>query len=99
MKRRQKTGFVSPRNSKIIETKEKERRKRKNEEKRKKAMVALLVFIMATLKILLGRKQLLDAKSPFGGNVNKNPARYGKLIIHHLFRYMYTTKINVATLL
>ena len=99
MKRRQKTGFVSPRNSKIIETKEKERRKRKNEEKRKKAMVALLVFIMATLKILLGRKQPLDAKSPFGGNVNKNLARYRKLIIHHLFRYMYTTKINVATLL
>ena len=35
-----------------------------------------------------------------GGNVIKYPARYGNnLIIHHLFRYMYSTKINVATLL
>ena len=69
MKRRQKTGFLSPRSSKITDTKEKERGKRKDEEKRKKAVVALLVFIMATLEILFGRKQLLDAKSPFGDNV------------------------------
>ena len=69
MKRRQKTGFLSPRSSKITATKEKERGKRKDEEKRKKAVVALLVFIMSTLEILFGRKQLLDAKSPFGDNV------------------------------
>ena len=41
---------------------EKERRKRKSEEKerrrrKKQAMVALLVFIIATLKIVFGRKQ------------------------------------------
>ena len=38
--------------------------------KKKKAMVALLVFIMATLE------KLLDANlGPFGSNVIKNPAR------------------------
>ena len=41
-------------------------------------MVALLVFIMATLEIVFGRKILLDAKGLFGGNVFKNPARYKK---------------------
>ena len=49
----------------------KERRKGKSEEKerrrRKKAMVAFLVFLIATLEI---------AKGPFGDNVIKNPARY-----------------------
>ena len=39
-------------------------------------MVALLVFIIATLEIVFGRKKLLDAKGPFGDNVFKNPARY-----------------------
>ena len=51
----------------------KERRKKKErgegkEEKRKKAMVALLVFIMATWR------KLLDGKGPFGYNVSKYPA-------------------------
>ena len=76
MKRRQKAGSVSPRSSKITLTKEKERRRRKSEEKRKKAMVALLVFIMATLKIVFGRKKLLDVNGPFVCNLFKNPARY-----------------------
>ena len=39
-------------------------------------MVALLVFIIATLEIVFGRKKLLDAKGPFGDNVFKVPARY-----------------------
>ena len=39
-------------------------------------MVALLVFIMATLKIVFGRKKLLGANGPFGGNLFKNPASY-----------------------
>ena len=34
----------------------------------KKAAVALLGFVIATLEIF-GRKILLDAKYPFGGNV------------------------------
>ena len=38
-------------------------------------MIAPLVFVMATLEIVFGRKKLLDAKGPFGGNVFKNPAR------------------------
>ena len=50
------------------------RRRKGGEEK--KAMVALLVLIMATLEIVFGRKKLLDAKGPFGDNVFKNPARY-----------------------
>ena len=46
----------------------KERRKRK-----KKAMVALLVFVIATLEIVFDRKKkLLDAKGPFSDNVFKN---------------------------
>ena len=32
-------------------------------------MVALLVFIIATLEFLAEKKKLLDAKGPFGGNV------------------------------
>ena len=81
MKKRQKAGFLSPRSSKIIVTKEKERRKRKSEEKerrgrKKKAMVALLVFIIATLEIVFGGKKLFDTKGPFGDNVIKNPARH-----------------------
>ena len=39
-------------------------------------MVALLVFIMATLEIVFVRKKLLDGRSLFGNNVFKNPARY-----------------------
>ena len=39
-------------------------------------MVALLVFIMATLKIVFGREKLLDPDGPFGGNLFKSPARY-----------------------
>ena len=88
MKRRQKAGFLSPRSSKIIVTKKEERRKRKRTRKRKrksedeerrrrkKAMVALLVFRIATLEIVFGRKKLSDAKGSFGDNVIKNPARY-----------------------
>ena len=39
-------------------------------------MGALLVFIMATLEKGFGRKKLLNANGPFGGNVIQNPARY-----------------------
>ena len=39
-------------------------------------MVALLVFIIATLEIVLGAKKLLDAKGPSGDNVFKNLARF-----------------------
>ena len=70
MKRRQKAGFLSPRSSKIIVTKEEERRKRKRKResedeerrRRKKAMVAVLVFRIATLKIVFGRKNCRTQK-------------------------------------
>ena len=39
-------------------------------------MLALLVFIMATLEICFDRKKLLDANGSLGGDVIKNPARY-----------------------
>ena len=55
---------------------ENERARRRKRGEEKKSMAALLVFIMATLEIVFGRKKLLDAKSPFGGNVMKNPARH-----------------------
>ena len=54
-------------------------RKRKRGDE-KKAMVALLVCIMATLEIASGRKKLLDAKGPFGDNVFKNPTRYTNIV-------------------
>ena len=57
--------------------KEKERRKVRGEgkeAKKKEAMVALLVFIIATFSAF-GRKKLFGAKGPFGDNVIKNPAR------------------------
>ena len=38
-------------------------------------MAALLVFIIATLEIVFGRKKLLDAKGSFGDNVFKAPAK------------------------
>ena len=46
------------------------------EEKRKKTMVALLAFIVGTLEVIFGQKNLFDRKGPFGDNVVKNPARY-----------------------
>ena len=48
----------------------------KEEKKKKKAMVALLVFIIATLEIVFGWKKLFDAKGPLGDNNIKNLARY-----------------------
>ena len=61
------------------EGKGKEKKKERGEVKggeEKKAMVALLVFIIATLEFLVfGRKKLFDAKGQFVDNVIKNPAR------------------------
>ena len=74
-----KRGSIS---TKITAAKEKEQRKRKREEgerrrrKKKKAMVALLVFIKATLEIVCGQKLLLDGTGLFGGNLSKKPFRY-----------------------
>ena len=75
------TGFLNPRNSKttVNEGKRKEQKKERGEgkeEKRTKATVALLVFIIANLEMVFGQKKLLNAQSPFGDNVIKNPARY-----------------------
>ena len=56
------------------EEKKKERGEGK-EKKKKKAIVALLVYIVATLERVFGRKKLFDTKGPFGDNVIKNPAR------------------------
>ena len=79
MRRSQKAGFLSLRSFKIIVTKDKERRKRKSEEKerrrRQKTIFVLVVFIMATLEIVFGRKKVFDPKGPFGDNVIKNLAR------------------------
>ena len=59
--------------SKITLTKEEGMRKGKSKEeetrRKEKAVIALVVFIMATLQIVLGLKKLLGPKGPFGGNV------------------------------
>ena len=51
------------------------RRRKGRKEKNTIMDFALLVFVIATLAILFGRKKLLDAKGPFCKNVIKNPAR------------------------
>ena len=62
VKRRQNAGFLSPRSSKIRVTKKKKGKKERGR-RREKTMVALLVFIMATLEIVFGRKkELLEQK-------------------------------------
>ena len=43
-------------------------------------MVALLVFMMATLTT----KKLFDGRGQFGGNVFKNSASYKKILIKRL---------------
>ena len=51
-------------------------------------MVALLVFIMATLKIVFSRKKkLFDAKGLFGGNVFKN-----LYVFHFLSFFIFETE-------
>ena len=69
MKRCEKAGFLSPRSSKIIVTKEeKERVRRRIEGQQRKAMVALLVFIIATLKIVFD--QTWSFKDWFSKKIN-----------------------------
>lgn len=80
----QKAGLLGPIFSNITLKKKKETTKRKIEEeeseekKKKKPMVSLLVFIMATMRIVFGQKILLDRKGPFGGNVFNNPPKNTK---------------------
>lgn len=60
--------------SKITISKEKELEKARMT--KGKSMIALLVFILGTLEIFFGRKQLLETRGVFGGNVFINPAGY-----------------------
>ena len=53
------------------EEKGKEKKKERGEEK--KRMVALLVFITATLEMVFGRKKTVGRKRSIGDNVIKNP--------------------------
>ena len=68
VKRHQKAGFWGSISSKITVMKEKETRKRKSEElerrRSEKKRVALLVFIIASLERVFGKKKLLAAKGP-----------------------------------
>ena len=75
-------------NTKEGKRKEKREREGRKEEKKKKGMVALLVFIMATLKIVFSRKKkLFDAKGLFGGNVFKN-----LYVFHFLSFFIFETE-------
>lgn len=65
---------LRPISSKITISKEKELEKARMT--KGKSMIALLVFILGTLEIFFGRKQLLETRGLFGGNVFINPARY-----------------------
>ena len=63
-------------------------------------MVALLVFMIATLKSNFWPKKLLDSKDPFGDNVLKNPARCKYVCIYecmHVCMYKKTdgTKLTL----
>lgn len=66
--------FLRPISSKITILNEKELEKARMT--KGKSMIALLVFILGTLEIFFGRKQLLETRGVFGGNVFINPARY-----------------------
>lgn len=66
--------FLRRISSKITISKEKEPEKARMT--KGKLMIALLVFILGTLEIFFGRKQLLETRGVFGGNVFINPARY-----------------------
>ena len=75
-------------NTKEGKRKEKREREGRKEEQREKGMVALLVFIMATLKIVFARKKkLFDAKGLFGGNVFKN-----LYVFHFLSFFIFETE-------
>ena len=81
IKKASKVKFLKPEKLQNHSNEEKGREKKKGQgeakqEKKKKAMVALLVFIIATLEIVFSREKLLDDKGSFGRNVIKNPARY-----------------------
>lgn len=65
---------LRPISSKITISKEKQLEKARMT--KGKSMVALLVFILGTLEIFFGRKQLLETRGVFGGNVFINPAGY-----------------------
>lgn len=65
---------LRPISSKITISKEKELEKARMT--KGKSMIALLVFILGTLEIFFGRKQLLETRDVFGGNVFINPAGY-----------------------
>ena len=67
-------GFLRPISSKITISKEKKLEKARMT--KGKSMIALLVFILGTLEIFFGRKQLLEKRGVFGGSVFTNPARY-----------------------
>ena len=77
------------------------------EEKREKAMVAFLVFIMATLDYFVAEKKnqtnkqtkkTLEAKGPFGGNVFKNPARYTFLCITFSINYTHSVILVIQAI-
>ena len=75
-----KCRFLKPdkRKNHSNEGKRKEKKKERGEgkeDKKKKGMAATLVFMIATLEIVFGRKKLLDAKGSFGDNVFKTPAK------------------------
>ena len=65
---------LRPISSKITISKEKELEKARMT--KGKSMIALLVFLLGTLEIFFGRKQLLETRGVFGGNVFINPAGY-----------------------
>ena len=52
-------------------------------------MVALLVFIMATLEIVFGREKCWTQKGPFGGNVYNDLARYLCMALYPYVNLMY----------
>ena len=69
---RKKAGVLGSISFQITLTKEKERAKRKKARWREKSNGCTLNFYNG----YFGREKILDAKTPSGGNVVKNPARY-----------------------
>ena len=93
---RQKTGFLCAISSRITLTKEKEgekerARRKKGREEKNGLMVALLVFIMATLKIW-PKKKLLDEKVHLAVTFSKirlEMFKWNTVIAKRIFFYEY----------
>ena len=98
VKRRQRAGFFSPISSKIIVTKvktgEKEGARRRKGGEEKKTMVALLVFIMATLRVFLAERNCSTQKVHLVATLSKIQLDIHRWFICYSEKFLRVSKIT-----